>query len=210
MSASRIVLWRHGRTEYNHTERFQGQLDIDLDDVGRGQATAAAAVLAERDPDAIVSSDLRRTSDTAQALADLTGLAVRTDPALREIYAGAWQGLSRAEIVAGWADDFAAWRRGEDVMVGGGERRSDVARRAAASIRQHAAELGDEGQLVVVAHGGSLRGALTVLLDLPPEAYASFAAFRNAHWAVLDRVGSGWVLSEYNVGPTGAAEGLEG
>jgi probable phosphoglycerate mutase len=199
VSASQIVLWRHGRTGYNHTERVQGQLAIDLDGVGRGQTAAAAAVLAERKPDAVVSSDLRRARDTAQALADLTGLAVRTDPALREIYAGAWQGLSRAQIVAGWADDFAAWRRGED-----------VARRAAASIRQHAQELGDRGQLVVVAHGGSLRGALTVLLDLPPEAYASFAAFRNAHWAVLDRVGSGWVLSEYNVGPTVAAEGLEG
>lgn len=210
MSASQIVLWRHGRTEYNHTERFQGQLDIDLDDAGRSQIAAAAAVLAERKPDVVVSSDLRRASDTAQALADLTGLAVRTDSALREIHAGSWQGLSRAEIVAGWAEDFEAWRRGEDVVVGGGERRSDVARRAADSIQRHAQELGEGGQLVVAAHGGSLRGALTVLLGLPPEAYGSFGAFRNAHWAILDRVGSGWVLSEYNVGPVGAAEGLEG
>ncbi|MFP5335655.1 MAG: histidine phosphatase family protein [Actinomycetes bacterium] len=209
MTATRVVLWRHGQTGHNAADRFQGQLDVPLDDVGREQAREAAAMLVGLPPARIVSSDLSRALDTAAALADLTGLHVEIDPELRELFAGQWQGLLREEIEARWPADFAAWRGGDDVPVGGGERRSDAAKRAAAAIERHTAATPD-GVLVVTAHGGALRGAMLELLGLPISAWPSFAGLANAHWAVLDRRPSGWSVAEYNVGPRGAHVGSEG
>ncbi len=64
----RLVLWRHGRTEWNAAKRFQGQIDVSLDAVGLAQAESAAALLAGLHPDRIVSSDLSRARATAEAL----------------------------------------------------------------------------------------------------------------------------------------------
>ena len=66
--ARRLILLRHGQTEYNAGDRMQGQLDTDLSELGRVQAKSAARALVERGPAEIVSSDLRRALDTATAL----------------------------------------------------------------------------------------------------------------------------------------------
>ena len=100
MTAARLVLWRHGRTEWNVDGRFQGQADVPLDDVGREQAAAAAPLVAGFDPVAIFSSDLARTYQTAEPLAALTGLEIQTDKRLREIHVGSWEGLLGDEIRA--------------------------------------------------------------------------------------------------------------
>lgn len=210
MTASRVVLWRHGQTGHNASGRFQGQLDVPLDDAGRRQAARAATMLRGLAPTRIVSSDLSRARDTADALGALTGLDVETDPDLREVYAGQWQGLLRDEIEARWPEDFAAWLSGDDVPVGGGERRSDVAKRAAAAIERHTAATPDNGVLVVTAHGGALRGAMLELLGLPISFWPSFAGLANTHWALLSRRPAGWSVAEYNVGPHGAHVGPEG
>ena len=210
MTASRVVLWRHGQTAHNAADRFQGQLDIPLDDVGRDQAARAAKMLEGLRPVRIVSSDLSRAAETAAALAAVTGLAVETDPDLRELYAGQWQGLLRSEIEERWPQEFATWRGGDDVPVGGGERRSEVGKRAAAAIERHADATPDGEVLVVASHGGALRGAMLELLGLELSAWGSFAGLANTHWALLERRRSGWAVVEYNVGPHGAHVGSEG
>ena len=207
MSADRLILWRHGRTSYNHDNRWQGQLDVPLDDVGRAQAEESAAALAATfgdGPVAVASSDLSRASETAAVL----GLPVKLDTGLREVYAGEWQGLLRDEIVAKWPDELAAWRRGDDVRPGGGESRSEVAERAAASVRRFDAGMAG-GTLVVVGHGAALRGAVTLLLGLPSSAWSTFDVLGNARWADLRRRRSGWALRAYNAAPPGRAD-LEG
>ncbi|UUO03496.1 histidine phosphatase family protein, partial [Mycolicibacterium novocastrense] len=88
----RLVMLRHGQTEYNAGSRMQGQLDTDLSDLGRHQAVAAAEVLAKRRPLAIVSSDLRRALDTAVVLGEHAGMPVIADIRLRETHLGEWQG----------------------------------------------------------------------------------------------------------------------
>ncbi|MEY4232936.1 MAG: hypothetical protein RL144_1136, partial [Actinomycetota bacterium] len=88
MAGNRVVLWRHGQTDWNVVNRFQGHSDIDLNEVGRFQAKHAAQVLAGMNPTAIISSDLGRAKDTAQALANLTGLKVEVDVDLRETNGG--------------------------------------------------------------------------------------------------------------------------
>jgi broad specificity phosphatase PhoE len=206
--AATVVLWRHGRTAYNQQQRFQGQLDVPLDPVGERQVRAAAVELALLQPSALVASDLSRAVATAAALTARTGLVARLDPALREVHAGEWQGLTHDEITARWPEDHAAWRRGDDVR--GGEKRSEMADRAAGAVERHAAEVADGRTLVVAAHGAALKGALLQLLGLDLSAWTAVAGFRNAHWAVLRRRSHGWALAEYNVGPPGAGEGVEG
>lgn len=207
--ANRIILWRHGRTEYNRQQRFQGQIDIPLDDVGRGQAKSAATHLALEEPSAIISSDLSRAAETAQALADRVGLQVELDAGLREIDAGAWEGLTRPEILAQWPEDYHAWRRGEFIRVGGGETRPELADRVAQSVLKHARER--EGTIVIVGHGAALRGATLNLLRLPLEQWGAFVGLSNAHWSILDPGESGGLrLKRYNEGPPGAKAGVAG
>lgn len=100
MRARRLVMLRHGQTDYNVGSRMQGQLDTELSELGRTQAVAAAEVLGKRQPLLIVSSDLRRAYDTAVKLGERTGLVVRVDTRLRETHLGDWQGLTHAQIDA--------------------------------------------------------------------------------------------------------------
>lgn len=206
MTAALVVCWRHGRTAHNHGGIWQGQLDVPLDDVGRGQAEDAAAAISSGrtpgEPLAIVSSDLVRASATAAALGGLADVEVRLDPRLREIDAGRWQGLTRPEIIdAGMGDDLAAWQRGDDVRIGGGERRSEVARRGAAAVREHAETL-HGGTLVVVAHGGLLRGSILDLLGMSGQRWDLLGVLGNAHWAELLPGRPAWRLQSYNVQAT--------
>jgi broad specificity phosphatase PhoE len=105
----RVVFWRHGQTQWNVEQRFQGHTDIALNETGVAQAARAAALLASLRPSMIVSSHLRRALDTAGELASLTGLEVMVDKDLRERGGGEWEGLTRAEIRAGWPVEFAEW-----------------------------------------------------------------------------------------------------
>ena len=74
--ANRVLLWRHGQTDWNTLNRFQGHSDIPLNAVGQYQAKHAANILVGMQPTKIISSDLSRARDTAQALGDLTKLMV--------------------------------------------------------------------------------------------------------------------------------------
>lgn len=209
MTAARVLCWRHGRTAHNHGGIWQGQLDIPLDDIGRQQVADAAETLAAflppGEPLAIVSSDLVRAAATADTLAALTGVTVRHDERLREIDAGRWQGLTRAQIVeAGMGEELSAWRRGDDVRIGGGERRSEVAERGYRSVTEHVGAL-DGGTLVVAAHGGLLRGTVLRMLGLPGDRWDLLGVLGNAHWADLASGAVGWRLDAYNVPATPTA-----
>ncbi|MCU1617498.1 MAG: hypothetical protein JWO98_5038, partial [Frankiales bacterium] len=98
----RLLIWRHGRTEWNATGRFQGQLDPPLDDEGRAQASRIAPQLlaAALGPAStvVVSSDLTRAAETATALTEILGVPVRLDPRLREQGLGCWEGMTRDEV----------------------------------------------------------------------------------------------------------------
>jgi len=199
MSGRRVVLWRHGRTSWNATSRFQGQTDVPLDEVGVFQAERAARDLATLRPDFIVSSDLVRARATAEALAYIVELPVQTDEALRETYAGDWQGLTRQEILDRDGDDFYRWINGEDIKPGGGESRGEVASRVAAAVRHHAGLLPEGGTLVIATHGGAARAGIGELLGLPIEYWASLGGLVNCAWSVLEEQRDGrWRLVEHN------------
>lgn len=198
LSAGRVVLLRHGRTEWNGSHRFQGHTDIALDDVGRRQAERAAEALATLAPTRIVSSDLARALGTAQPLAARAGLPVLTDPALRETHGGAWEGRYAAELRMDPA--YLAWRAGDDVAAGGAETRSDVADRAVPAVLRWADDLGADDVLVVVSHGGTIRSTLGRLLGLPVGQWRVLGGLANACWSVVEAGRSGWRLAEHNAG----------
>jgi probable phosphoglycerate mutase len=195
---ARLIIWRHGNTEWNATDRVQGQTDVPLSELGRQQATAAASRLAELKPDHIVTSDLRRAADTAAALAALTDLPVRTDARLRERHYGQWQGLNLTEIAERYPDEYLRWRSGHEVGACGVESNGDVVKRARAAL-EDAAALG--GTVVVASHGGTAKLGIAELLGWSVDVWRTLEGLHNCHWAVLrydDRRG-GWRLHSYNV-----------
>ncbi|MEU9119515.1 histidine phosphatase family protein [Streptomyces sp. NPDC048506] len=196
----RIVLWRHGQTAWNLERRFQGSTDIELTETGRTQARRAARLLAALRPDAIIASDLQRAADTACELAALTRLDVTHDAALRETYAGSWQGLTHDEILARYGEQYTAWKRGEPVRRGGGELETEVANRAAPVVLNHADKLPENGTLVVVSHGGTIRTTIGRLLGLEAHHWEGLGGLSNCCWSVLGEGARGWRLLEHNAG----------
>lgn len=200
----RIVIWRHGRTTWNAERRFQGQQDIDLDETGLEQARVAARQLALLRPHTIIASDLKRAAMTAQALADLVDKPVRTDPGLRETFAGEWEGKTWSELLESHGDQLNAWAAGSNLRPGGGETRTEVAQRVIEVITREVASMPARATLVVVTHGGSARGAISQLIGLPPEHWAALGVLTNCAWSVLTEkdspYGPPWRLQEYNAG----------
>lgn len=196
-----VILWRHGRTEWNVANRFQGQTDVPLDDVGREQARAVAPLLARRAPQLIVSSDLTRASETAAVLAELTGVAVQLDVRLREAFADRWEGRTRTEILRDDAESFTRWHR--DPLArpgGGGETRAEVGGRVAEAIAEHVGTLPAGSSVVVVTHGGAARAGLGTLIGLPVAVWQNLAVLANCAWAELEHdFERSWRLRSYNV-----------
>jgi probable phosphoglycerate mutase len=203
VTAGRIVVWRHGRTSWNSTGRFQGQADVDLDETGERQARVAAVALARLEPDAIVASDLSRARRTAETLAELTGLQVRVDRRLREIDVGSWMGLTGEQVRD--ADPELARRlwAGEDVRRSAtGESPTEVGERmndALTDIAEHAA---DGSTVVVATHGLAGRVGVCRFVGLPFDQWRLFGGLSNCGWVSLDRHRSGayWRIEAYNAG----------
>jgi probable phosphoglycerate mutase len=202
---TRLIVWRHGNTDWNRTRRFQGQSDTPLNEVGREQAAQAARLLAGLAPDAIVSSDLSRAADTAAVLGDLTGLPVRHDPRLRERYFGQWQGLSLAEIAERFPAEHARWEAGAQAPGSDIESQDDLAKRVGEAL-QDAADACPGGTVVATTHGGGARQGIAWLLGWPAEATRTLRVLGNCHWAELVSGAQGWRLGAYNVGPAMRAE----
>jgi probable phosphoglycerate mutase len=198
--ARRVVLLRHGRTEWNSTGRFQGQLDSPLDAVGRAQAAAAGIAVAPMQPDALVSSDLARALDTAEAVAQASGLEIVTDDRLREIHLGEWQGLTRAEAKERFPAEYASWQAGEDGRRGSGETYGEVGVRAAACVSEWLERLGPGSLLLAVTHGGTARATIGTLLGMPVDSWWRLAPLSNCRWSLLADMGRGWRLEEHNAG----------
>jgi broad specificity phosphatase PhoE len=155
-----ILLARHGETDWNRENRFQGHADPPLNDTGRAQAAELAAALANEPLAAVYASPLRRAFETAQVVGAPHGLEPAPVDALREVDVGSWQGLTRPEIEERFPEQFARWldyRQGwED-----GESYEEMGRRVLAALLELAAA--HEGErILVVSHGGPVRAAYAV------------------------------------------------
>lgn len=150
---TRLLLIRHGETDWNVAGRWQGQTDVPLNARGRAQAAALVSRLAGTPLAAIYSSDLSRARETAEILARNVGLSVQVDPRLREIDLGEWEGLLATDIQARYADLLAQrWIDPFSVFPPGGETAASALARARAALKdivqRHA-----PGPVALISHG---------------------------------------------------------
>jgi glucosyl-3-phosphoglycerate phosphatase len=205
-SPRRIVLVRHGRTEWNATTRIQGQLDVELDDVGRAQAQAVAPVLARLEPSLLWSSDLARARETTEYVAAATGLTPSYDERLREYHLGERQGLTHAEYEAVAPEEFAIFRSGDWADVPSAEHPEAAAKRYVAALTDLAAALGPAETGVVVSHGAVTRTGLVAFLGWPPAAAQDLRAIGNCcRVELVQRETGRWAVAAYNL-PTSVVE----
>lgn len=167
-----VHLFRHGRTTWNSLGRYQGHADVELDELGRGQARAVARRCAEIDPAAVYTSDLVRCAYVADCISELVGMPAVRDERLRERDVAAWSGLTRAEIAERFPDDMARWRAGDpDVRPGGGESSRDVIARVESFVEMvRLAHLDGSRPVVAVTHSGWIRSAMEWVLGTTSRA----------------------------------------
>jgi len=201
-----ILLIRHGETPWNAERRLQGHIDIPLNERGLQQAAALGQALAGEPLAAVLSSDLQRARQTAQAVAELQHLPVQTDALLRERCYGAFEGLLYADIAARYPHEYAQWQsRQIDAVMPSAERQAESFRqfyaRANGAIARWAQQY-DGQTIALVAHGGVLecayRAAVGMSLDSPRDFQvrnASVNRFSHAdgklhlvHWGNIEHL----------------------
>ena len=193
-------LVRHGETEWNRTGRMQGHTGVPLSAEGRRQATLLAERLRRVDFTAVYCSDLPRAAETAGIIAAGRDLAITPDSDLREFSYGEWEGLTLAEVETRHPGTLA-----ERIEAGGnlgwtapgGESALDAIRRVRRFTTRASESLGARENILVVAHGGSVRALAVCLLDLADDDFWKFRVDNNAVAIVADHDGSR-VLESWN------------
>jgi alpha-ribazole phosphatase len=166
---TRLILVRHGETDWNREGRYQGQADPPLNEHGRAQARALADQLAGQSFEAIYSSDLQRAVETARIVARQYGLPVRQDRRLREIDQGEWEGVRVDEITARYPQLWAARQRDPlHTRPPAGETPLEVAARVWAAA-DDIARLHPGGRVLIVSHGLALAALLVRARGVPLE-----------------------------------------
>jgi broad specificity phosphatase PhoE len=169
--AQTVTLVRHGQTERSSRGAYSGQLDVPLTSLGREQALRCAEQLAGAGVDAIYTSPLARARDTAQTIADATGVSLTVDDRLIEVDYGPFEGLDREGARATFGQAFDDWRADPfGSPVDGMEPLPAALRRASAATGE---ALAASEHPVLVGHQGILRIVLIALGELAPDAYFS-------------------------------------
>ncbi len=206
-----LVVARHGRTAWNAEGRFQGWADVALDAEGRRQSARLAADLAA-DPvilgtgpvDRVWSSDLRRSRETADAVAAALGATVSVDRSLREVDVGPWEGLTLSQVRERFPEQYRAWSSGpearRELRRGGGETLGEAGSRVADAIWAKPDPAGPA--TIVVGHGMALQTALDLLAErglidlLPPAPHLG-----NAEYLLLNVRAGGSLAGRAGAGP---------
>ncbi len=195
MTMTRVIIIRHGETEWNAINREQGQLDSPLTAKGIGQAERVARRLSSAGATALYTSDLGRAEYTARIIGAATGLTLRLDPRLRERHMGVFQGLTPTESDQRYPQERVAYRTDDTYVIPGGESGQQRADRAFACLEELAVRHPDE-TVIVVTHGGLLMGIVERTLGLPAGAARRFRK-RNTAINVFSRDPSGWRLESW-------------
>jgi broad specificity phosphatase PhoE len=156
-----IILFRHGETDWNKEERWQGSRDIPLNETGKEQAKALAIQLADVTIDCILSSDLQRAHDTAKIVAEDRKIPIVTTPSLRELHGGNFEGLTYKEIKEQFGqeiiDKFRSIKKSDmHVSFPGGETKVAAFERIRQGIENFILD-NSHAAIGISAHGGVIR-----------------------------------------------------
>ncbi len=180
-----FYLIRHGQTDWNVEQRWQGQSDISLNATGRQQAAMLAAELATVNFSAIYSSDLTRAYETALALSRISGIPVKRDPRLREIHQGEWQGLRESDIQAQYGNAFQERKQNPlDIAPPGGETVIQVRDRVISAVNDICTSHPNE-RIALVSHGFALALIQVHYAKQPLEAAWQYIP-ANAEWRAYE------------------------
>jgi len=188
MPTTKLLLIRHGETDDNKNRVFQGQAGRGLNPRGRDQAARLAARLQQAGvkPHALYASDLERALETAQILGQSLDLSPTPDPSLREVYLGAWQGLTHEEISRRFPDEWTAWRNGVDIKRGGGESYAEVTVRIKAAI-DRITQAHPASTIAIVSHGGAIKSFVAAVLGLDHARISAFSVAANTAVNLIER-----------------------
>jgi broad specificity phosphatase PhoE len=190
-----IFLARHGESDWNVANRFQGHSDRPLTERGREQAHALADLVASEEIEAVYTSPLSRARETAEIVAARVGLEPVALPELREVDTGSWSGLSRADVETRFPEGFTRWRSGGSGWEDG-ETYEEMAERVIGALRT-IAEGHPDGRVLIISHGGPIRAihaaaeGLAIkdyrrLQPVEPNARLSAVALENGRLTRLD------------------------
>ncbi len=164
-----LYLIRHGETDFNATGRIQGWLDVPLNALGEEQAALVAERFRNKPVAALYSSSLLRALQTAQAIAQVCGVAPQPDPRLREYNMGDWSGLTGEEVAAMMSvtvSNFHEQWAQRELAIPNGETAEEVRHRVRDFLRDLLHKHAD-GNVIAVSHGGTLGALLSEVLGLP-------------------------------------------
>ena len=164
---TKIILLRHGETEWNKLGKYQGQSDVALSEKGRQQAQALAQHFPVKSVQAVYSSDLQRARETAAIASAAFSCTVQTDSRLREFNFGDWEGLTYAQITERWPSAMKNFFQHPDILeVPHGETFQQLQQRAMEAVQEIVSN--HEGETVVLAaHGAVNRTILAAVLHIP-------------------------------------------
>jgi broad specificity phosphatase PhoE len=176
-----LYLVRHGETDWNAAERWQGHTDVPLNATGRAQAVAVADLLRKVRLSGVVASDLSRAHETARIVADDLRIAFAySDPALRERSFGCFEGLTREECERFHPEAWSAWLT-ERLPPPGAETHEALTARVAAAVARVAEQVArDDAPALIVTHGGSLRAIVAAATGQLPAPIKNGAVWRLA------------------------------
>jgi broad specificity phosphatase PhoE len=151
-----LILARHGETDWNRENRFQGHADPPLNTAGRAQSVALAETLAGEPIARVYTSPLRRARETAELVVERLGVELEPLEALCEIDVGSWTGLTRDEVAERFPESYARWLERAPHGFEDGETYEELAARVIPALRALAG-LHPSATLLVVTHGGPSR-----------------------------------------------------
>ncbi|HVA25302.1 MAG TPA: 2,3-bisphosphoglycerate-dependent phosphoglycerate mutase [Chloroflexota bacterium] len=196
-----LCLLRHGQSQWNLENRFTGWVDVSLTEAGREEARTAGERLASQGIwfDVAYTSVLSRAADTLDIALGVLGqkdLPIHNDQALNERMYGDLQGLNKSETAAKFGDEQVhIWRRSYDVPPPNGESLKDTQERALPYFQAHIEpQLRAGKNVLVVAHGNSLRAIIMRLENLTPEQILQVELPTGVPW--LYRLGEGLRVEE--------------
>ena len=163
---AKLYLIRHGETDYNNTLRFQGQIDVPLNQAGIAQAEKLAEYFKDIPLDAIYASSLQRAGKTAEIIGKAKDLAPVPTDALREMSFGIWESMNSGDIqkkyAREWKDFFA---NPANTKIPEGESMADVQKRVYPEVKR-ILDTWPEGNIAFVSHGGVIRVLVCTMLGL--------------------------------------------
>jgi broad specificity phosphatase PhoE len=200
-----LILLRHGETEFNRADVFRGRVDLPLNRRGRRQARAAAAYLSDLSFQAFYSSPLRRSMETASAVAEPHRGRVEALEDFIDVDYGAWSGKSVEEVREGWPEIFELWVNDPDkVTFPGGESLREVRRRLRVGLNHLARN--HSGRVLLVGHKLINRLIICIVLGIPTSGIWRVDQ-SNGALNVISHDQRGWMLRRMN--DTAHLKGLE-